>query len=297
MPIGPATHLAPLARHINNVYRKQIRRARNLKENPTYTPGAEKSARNLQTANDGDHICVQDNSELSSIRTGGVDQSNQMFMLNMIDHFDSLAGNLSALAGLSQQGDTLGQERLIHGAVSGVVSQMANRVSEAVTGVVVDLARLLWEDNSLKIAGEMKLPGYPEFHAQSDWVPGDREGDFSDYDISIDIFSMPYRSASDRANAILRLVTEVYAPLQQQLMAQGGMIDMRELNDVLSDLYNLPRLKYEIKFGAIQTDGFAGDEIGGGGGPPTREYVRRSAGGGGGKGAQQAWASLGTKGG
>ena len=295
MPVGPATHLAPLAKHINNVYRKQIRRARDLKENPTYTPGAEKSARNLQNANDGDHICVQDNQELSSIKTGGVDQENQMFMLNMMDHFNSVAGNLSALAGLSPQADTLGQERLIHGAVSGIVAQMANRVNEGVTSLITNLSKLLWDDEVNVIKGEMKLPGLENYSAQSDWVPGDREGEFREYQISIDIFSMPYKSATDKVSAILQTVNQVYLPLQQQLMAQGGSIDMRELNDMLSDLLDLPRLKDIIKFSTPIDPAMMGGGGGAtGGGPTTREYVRRSAGtGAAGQSvaSQQAWSA------
>jgi hypothetical protein len=296
MPVGPATHLSPLAKHINNIYRKQIRRARNLKENPTYTPGAEKSARNLLTSSDGDHICVQDNQELSAIRTGGVDQENQMFMLNMMDHFNSLAGNVQAMIGLSPQADTLGQERMIQGAVSGVVAQMANRVNECVTSLITNLARLLWDDEVNTIRGEMKLPGLDGYSAQSDWIPGDREGEFTDYQISIDIFSMPYKSASDKASSILQLVSQVYVPLSDQLMAQGGTIDMRELNDMLADLMDQPRLKEIIRFTTPISPAPASSEGGSrGGGPTTREYVRRSAGSGD-KGRsvsqQQAWASL-----
>jgi hypothetical protein len=299
MPIGPATHLSPLNKHINNVYRKQARRARNMKDNLTYTAAGEKSARNLMSANDMEAVCVNDISEVGVHHMGGVDPPNQMFMREMMNDFNTLAGNLQALAGLAPSADTLGQERLIQGAVSGRISQMASRVNEAVVGLIDDLGRLLWDDEVNKIPGQQTLPGLDWAVAQSDWVPGDREGTFDDYDISIDIFSMPYKSAASQASAILNLVAQVYTPLEAQMMAQGGMVDLRELNDMLSDLMNLPRLKNVIKFTAPQPmeQPMPG---GGGGGPTTREYVRRSAGNneqGRNVQSQQAWASMSRGGG
>jgi len=299
MPVGPATHLSPLARHINNVYRKQVRSARDFKEVQTYTAGAEKSARNLQAAKHGELVCINDPNEIASIKLGGVDQQNQMFMLNMIDHFDNLAGNLSALAGLGPQADTLGQERLIHGAMSGRVAQMASRVTDAVVLLVRDLGRMLWDDDVNSIPGELQWEGLDGVFADSPWKPGDREGQHSDYDISIDVYSMSYKSPSERAKAILELVTNVYVPLGQMLMMQGGTIDMRQLNDTLAELMDLPRLKDVIRFNAPAAA--AGGEMQGmGGGPSTREYVRRSAGNnahGRNVSQQQAWAAASSSGG
>lgn len=295
MPIGPATHLAPLAKHINNIYRKQARRAKIQKENVTYTAAGERGARNLMSSNDSEMVLVNDVNELGTIKMGGVDAESQMFMRDMLNDFNSLAGNLAALAGLSPSADTLGQERLIQGAVSGRVAQMANRVNEAVAGLVNDLAKLLWDDQVNVIRGQMELPGLDGYYAQSDWMPGDREGRFEDYDISIDIFSMPYKSAADQARSIMELVSQFYTPLEGQLAAQGGTVDMRELNDMLSDLMNLPRLKNVVKFTAPMQQEAAQPMPGGGGGPTTREYVRRSAGNneaGRNISSQQSWASM-----
>lgn len=300
MPIGPATHLAPLARHINNVYRKQVRRARNMKDHLTYTAQGEKSARNLMNASDMEAVQVNDLSEVGVQHMGGVDAQNQMFMLGMMEHFGSLAGNLEALAGLGPSADTFGQEKLIRGAVSGRVAQMGNRVNEAVVSLAVDLGRLLWDDVVNTVPGVQTLPGLEGYTAQSDWVPNDREGEFDDYDISIDLNSMPYKSAADQANTILNLVQNVYTPLEPQMMAQGGMIDIRELNDMLADLLNQPRLKDVIKFTAPQPMEQPQMGGGGGGGPTTREYVRKSAGNnerGKNVQSQQAWASMANSGG
>jgi hypothetical protein len=163
--------------------------------------------------------------------------------------------------------------------------------------LVTDLGKLLWDDEVNSIPGELKLEGLDGYHAESDWLPGDREGEFDDYDFTIDVYSMPYKSPTERAKAILELVTNVYVPLGQQLMMQGGTIDMQQLNETLAELMDLPRLKDIIKF----TKPLNVDVMQGGGKPSntTREYVRRSAGGGG-QGAnvsqQQAWASVSDRG-
>jgi hypothetical protein len=107
---------------------------------------------------------------------------------------------------------------------------------------------MLWDDEINSIAGELQFEGLDGYYAESDWVPDDREGDFSEYDLTIDVYSMSYKSPVERARAILELVTQVYVPMQQMLMMQGGVIDMQVLNDTLSELMDLPRLKDIIRF-------------------------------------------------
>lgn len=303
MPVGPATHLSSLARHINNIYRKQVSSARQFKEVYAYTPAGEQSARNLVNANHGESVCVTDPNEVTTVKLNGVDQQNQMFLLNMLDHFNTMAGNVSALAGLSPQADTLGQERLIHGAVSGRVAQMGDRVTSAVVSCLKDLAQLMWDDEVNSIPGELEIEGLPGYSAESNWEPGDREGDISDYDICIDVHSLPHKSPSERAQSILELISSVYVPLSDHLMMQGGTIDMQTLNNTLVELLDLPRLKDIVRFNAPatpETPETMGPRAGGKPANTTREYVRRSAGNndqGRNTSQQQAWAALNSTGG
>lgn len=301
MPASPASHLAGLARHINNVYRKQIKSARDFKEIDTYSAGSDKDARNVQNARHGDMVCVNDPKELGKIRTGGVDPGLQQFLLNMQNDFNSAAGNLAALLGLGSQADTLGQEKLIHGAVGGRVASMASRVLDAVTSLVRDLGHMVWFDQVNVIPGQIELESLDGFAVDATWTPDDREGNFIDYNLSIDVYSMAYKSPGERANAIMQVLSQVYGPFMQMLQQQGGTINFQRLNEILSELLDLPRLKDIVQFtGAMP--GMPEVPLQGGAGKPansTREYVRRSVGQGGTAQSrnvmqQQAWGGTAT---
>lgn len=294
MPTSPASHLDALARIINNVYRKQARSARDFKEVTTYTGAGEKSARTFKRAEHGDLLNVNDTNEIGTLRSGGVDASQQQFMLGAMNDFDRMAGNLQALAGLGAQTDTAKQESLIHSSVSGRVAQMGMRVRKAVTSLVRDLAHLMWTDQFNIVQGQMPIDGLDGYSVDATWRPDDREGKFIDYDLQIDVYSMSYRSPAERAGQIMSIVGQVYAPMAQMLSAQGGTLDFQALNNTLAELYDVPQLREIIKFQAMPTQLPQGEsEPGRPVGPTTREYVRRSVGASGRAGnimQQQAWA-------
>ena len=51
-----------------------------------------------------------------------------------------------------------------------------------------------------------------------------------------------------RASQLRELLQTVYLPSLQFMMQQGGSIDWQELTSVLSELYDLPRLKDVVRF-------------------------------------------------
>ena len=286
MPVGPASQLIELDKLINNLMRKQSRQAHRQKENPVYTPAGADDARSLRNAGDGEWIKVQDPREVNVIRQGGADPGNQNFMLNSMELFDRMAGNLPALLGLGASSDTVGQEKLIHGAASRKEGQMSRIVFEATLDVIRELAFLLWNDKFKTIPGELTIDGFPGYSAESNWTPDDREGEFRDYQIDIDVHSLAYQSPGERVGAIMGLLERTYIPMMQVLEAQGGTIDFSELTDILSELLNLPRLKDVVVF----TAPIAEQEAGGGMTGPSHErsmpastqrsYVRQDAGSG-----------------
>lgn len=279
MTVGPAVQLAALDNLVNNLMTKQARQAQRQKENPVYTPAGTESAKNLSDSFDGEWLQVQDPREVSVVRQGGPDQANQQFMFDAMKLFDRMAGNLPAMLGLGTSADTVGQERLIHASGSRKEGKMQEVCLRATTSVIEELAFLLWLDDFNTIPGQVSLDGFPDYRAQSDWVPGDREGEFKDYQFEIDVYSMSYQSPAERVMAINKLIGEVYAPMLQQLAEQGGAIDFSRLTSMYSDLLNLPRLKEIVVFTSPIDDMGAGPSVSGGGKPShtERRYVRQNA--------------------
>lgn len=251
MPTSPASHLSTLSRLANNLIRKQARQAVRQKDIHTYTPAGAKDAQRIQQANDGAFIQVQDGTQIGEVRMGGVDPSNQAFLLGVMEMYDRFAGNLTAMLGLGAQAPTASQEQIIQGKVSNKEAQMQYRVLDAASRLIRDLGGMLWNDQVKVIPGQIPIDGAEGYFVDATWRPDDREGTFYDYQIDIDVFSMGYTSPAARANTLNQLITQVYAPLGGLLSQQGGQLNLQKLVELHAELLNIPQLRECIQFQTI----------------------------------------------
>ena len=245
MGISPAMNLKPLSDVINGLMRKQRRQAQRQKDIPFYQAGHHDDAKRIEQASDGEWTRVDNPDAVNVMKMGGVDQGNQAYGMQMTDVYDRMAGNLQAMAGLGPQADTLGQDKLIHGAVSKREANMQYRVVKFASELTRDLGWLLWVDQIKEMPMEFEEAGAT---FRTSWDPTVREGDFLDYNFEIEPFSMQYKSPSERVNGLTGFLTQVAFPMQQQLMQAGGQIDFQELVEIYSDLMDLPRLRSVVKF-------------------------------------------------
>lgn len=248
MPTSPASHLASMARLVNNLFRKQSKRARAQRQVHTYAPSAKNVAGRAKNAIDDEFIESPDPKEIGEIKIGGVDANLQAYAEGLIGLYDRMAGNLTAMLGLGAQAETLGQEQLIHGAVSKKEAKMIYRVTDGTRRVVRDLSRMLWNDAAKVIPGVIVPHGAEDYPIDATWTPGNREGEFPEYDINIDVFSMAYQSPSSRVQTINNILSSIYVPLMPSIEQQGGSIDMRELNEIYVDLLGEPRFNKLLSF-------------------------------------------------
>ncbi len=273
MPTSPASHLTSLSRLANNVLRKQARRARSQTKVHTYTPAGAETAKKIRAASDDQWVMAEEPKEIGEVLVGGVDPQSQAFFLGVVELYDRMAGNLQAVLGLGAQSETVGQEQLIHSSASKKIAQMQYRVTDFTRDIVRDLGHMLWSDAAKVIPARIDVPGAEGFSVDATWTPEQREGDFFDYDLNIDVYSMPYQSPNQRVQSLNYLLTQVYAPLAPILAQQGGAINLQKLTEVYADLLNEPRLKGIVEFtGPPQ----AGAEEGGAPATTTRQYVRQS---------------------
>lgn len=248
MPCSTAADLQPLERLINNLYRKNARKAARQKDTPVYTPSGEQTARKLRNASDGEWISVTDPREVNVIKHGGIDGNSHGFMLNSMELFDRMAGNLQAMLGLGPSSDTVGQERLIQAAGSRREGQLQTAVVNATIELVKDLSMLLWQDSFTEIPSVQSLESAPQITYDTSWSPDDRDGEFRDYKFDIDVYSMQYQTPSSRVQAVNQLLQSIYIPLMPMIQQQGGNLDMAELTKMHSEMLNLPRLKDIVGF-------------------------------------------------
>lgn len=276
MPSSLADQLSPMSRLANNLMRKQARQASRQKETHAFPSSSADDARRWKSASDGGIFHANEPERIKTLVSGGANPNNQMFLGNTIDMFDRMAGNLTAMLGLGKQSGTVGQEQLIHNASGRKETYMQSIFVEKVRHLVKDLGKLLWDDEFKEIPGSMQIPGAEWLVADMTWYPGDRQGDFEDYDFNIDVYTMAYQSPSQRVGGLVQVVTQVFAPLLPMLQQQGGTIDMNKLSDIMAEMMNEPRLREVIKFQMPEMDPTGGN--GGPSKPPmsSREYVRRN---------------------
>ena len=249
MPIGPASQLVALDRTINSIMNKEARRAKASKKNIVYTPAGQEDAARLLRSQDLEMIRVDDTSAINTIEQGGVNRESQAFLQSLFEMFDQQAGNLTSLLGLGAQADTASQERMIHDAGSRKGSQMQYRVLDATRRLIRDLDFLLWEDSFKVLTAQDSIEGAPDLVHDATWTPDDREGNFLDYNLDINIYSMAYQSPSQRAQGLTQLLTQVYLPAQEMLAQQGGTVDFQQLTKMYAELMDLPRLNEIVRFG------------------------------------------------
>jgi len=245
IPVSPAMNLKGMNDIINGLLRKQRRQAQRQKDIPFYQAGSEEDARRLGRASDGEWTRVDNPETVSVLKMGGVDQGNQSFGFQMRDLYDRMAGNLQMMAGLGPSSDTLGQDKLIHGAVSKREANMQYRVVDFAKNICQDMGWLLWNDMATNIENEYKV-GTSTFRTH--WTPEMREGDFLQYNFELEPYSMMYKSPSERLNNLTNFITQVLMPMQQNLQQSGGMIDIQELVEINAELLDMPRLKQIVKF-------------------------------------------------
>ena len=248
MPSSPASHLSSLSRLINNLTRKQSKRARNQKRLHLYSSTGAKTAKEMQKAGDDQFIEANDPSEVAEHTIGGIDPAVEQFRAGLMNEFDRMAGNLPAMMGLGPSAETAKQEDLIQGAVSKKVASMQYRVVDASVRLIKDLGYMLWKDQFLSIQSQTPIEG-TEYSFDSTWTPDYREGNFEEYEINIDLHSMPYQSPSSKVAALNQLMTQIYAPLSNLMMQQGGSYNLQELTSIYADLLNLPQLRDVIQIG------------------------------------------------
>ncbi len=278
MPTSPASHLESLDALVNDLMRKSSRQAERQKDVHLYTAGGADSAQQIQLADDGEWVNVNDPSEIATIKQGGVDPGNYAFMGGAMDMFDRMAGNLTAMMGLGRQASTVGQEKLIHEAASSKGASMQRRVVSATVRLIKALAQMLWEDAAKEIVSQMEIPGSRGMTTTFEWKPGDREGNFIDYNFDIDVYSMQYQSPASKLESLNTLLAQVYLPMIQVLMQQGGTIDFFALTKLYAEMMRLPELETIIKFGSVVDSGDSTSPIARIPKAPTstRNYVREN---------------------
>jgi hypothetical protein len=282
MPVSPASLIDEMDRLINNLMRKQARRAQNQKNVTVFDPSASQTAKRLKDCVD-DEILQGNPQQIAPITVGGISPQTQGFMNECLGLVDELGGGINMRLGAAPGSDTATQDEMMRSASSQLMAQMQTRVASATRALVKSLAFELWQDEFKTIAARLPVEGAPEYTYDATWRPGEREGNFLDYEFDVNVYSYNWQNPSTQLNEFITLMTTFYLPLEGQMAAQGGAINLALASNKIAELSNKPWLKDIVSFTNAppeEGEGPRGDVRGRK--PPTNStYTRRSVSGGG----------------
>ena len=246
MPLPPVAVWKDLHDIANSVYRKLSKQAARQKSILPIRNGNPDDGDAIRDAGDGDIIPVEGEVP-KEVRFGGPDQVNLAFLLSVNDMFNRQAGNLDTLGGLSPQADTLGQEQILGANASQRIVFMRRRLNTFVSQILNQLAFYLFDDPFVDMDLEKPIRGTSATVGFS-WNPDTREGDLREYNITIEPYSMVYKSPQTQLNAIMQLLQTVVLPLAPMMQAQGIAINFEKILRTLAEYADITELSDFLSF-------------------------------------------------
>jgi hypothetical protein len=239
MPLPPVALWMDMHELANNIMRKLGRQAARQKTVYGVQPGNEPDGNTAMMANDGDLVKLLNPKAIANLSFPGVEPSQLAFLIQVKNLASWAWGNLDAIGGLSPQADTLGQDRLLTASASQRLFKMQNSVLDFTTEAIRSLAQLLYADPFITLPQTKRVGGIDK---QVLWTPADRETDFLEYNMTIEPYSLQYRSPAERLETIRQWVAQLMLPFQQQMAAQGIYVDMEKLNKIVGEYAGIDEL-------------------------------------------------------
>lgn len=275
--VGPLLTLYDLHRAQNVIASKLIRQAERQKTFVAVERSGKEDAEGLLRVQDGEVYAFDSPQSIGEKRLGGPDSPSFAIFQQFAALISHMGGNLDSIGGLSPQADTLGQEQLMYGAATSSIRDLQERAIEFVTEVCSDMAWYVWTDPEIEFSLTYRLPNVRRPLSMV-FTPEDRFGDFDDFEIDIDVFSMQSRTPNEIAGQISQLFGQAvqWSPMLAQ---QGKAPDFAAYFNLMAKRIGLPELNQLLIDQNTQAQAAEGG-VQGQGGETTRNYVRRNVAGG-----------------
>lgn len=277
LPLAPALLWLDLHELANTLFRKLSKQALAKKTVAMFSGGNDEDANRLKLAVDGEGLTYSGKPP-EALTVGGIDQQELALFLQARDLSSYVGGNYDSLGGLGPQTDTVGQDKLLGEAASARTDAMKAATIAFSRKIFKALAWYEWTDPLRKRTVKKPIAG-TDIVLRREWSDETREGDFLDYNLDIDPYSMQDDNPAIRLQKIMRTLTEIVLPIMPMIQQQGGQIDARKLLETVASLTNVPEIKDLVVFG----EPAQGDPQQGGSAQPsfkpantTRNYVRTS---------------------
>jgi len=210
---------------LNAMARKTKRQADRQKTVVTYDGAAEEDAKSVQNAFDGEMVKVHNVDRLREINLGGVNENSYAYQQGLRQDFSRLAGNLDQLGGIGSDAATATEFAGIQANADVRINYMAGRVENLVRSIQRKKAWFLWNDPMMdqelaKATSDPNIVVMTRFSADRD------EGDFLDYNIDIQPYSLRADTPDTYVRKLLGWLNGVVLPTMQIGAMQGAMLNV-----------------------------------------------------------------------
>jgi len=246
IPASPAVNLKHMHDLQNRLHRRMEKDSDAHRVINTYRHDSATDAQKLRTAERNSWHSMNDPNAIQQVEMGGIDQRDMALATFIQEEYDRFAGNLQAMGGLGAQASTVGQEELIHGQQSRSEADLRMSVVDFASDCILDLGRLMWEDQTLEIRTSMPV-GNSGINVTSDWRPDHRDGEFEDYEFRVEPYSMVFKTPEQKLQELYQTLQQL-APLWPMFQAAGASLDAQAIVEEIARLKNRPEFKRFITF-------------------------------------------------
>lgn len=246
IPTSPAINLKGMHDLQNRLHRRMEDDSDAHRVVNVYPPNMADDAERLRTAERNSWQRGTSPEQIKQFEMGGVDQRDMALATFLQSEYDRFAGNLQAMGGLGAQASTVGQEEIISGNLSRNVADMRMAVVSFASDCILDLGRLMWEDQTLELQTSIPVEN-SGIRVSSDWMPDYRQGAFEDYEFRVEPYSMVFKTPEQHLQELFQVLREL-APLWPMFQASGATFDAAAIVDEIARLKNRPEFKRFITF-------------------------------------------------
>jgi hypothetical protein len=218
LPCPPASTWYDLHVLGNRIARKLARQADRLKRVLAYEPSSTEDVNAIADADDGETVPVENIQAIREVQYGGTGDEAYSWMDWVKQNFSEQAGNLDMLSGSGSDAPTATQAELLHANTSVRLADMQNQVYQFAAHITRDLAFFLHTDPLIELPLIRRREGVEE---QVVYTPEMREGDWFDFNLDIEPYSMSRPDPNKEVRRKIEFATNV-VPAAAQAMALLG---------------------------------------------------------------------------
>lgn len=248
MPLSPVSLWVDLHDLANRLFDKIGRQAERQKTILGVQSGNDEDANTITGARDGQAVRLNNPNAAKEFNFGGVDAKSLAFLLQTKDLYSYFAGNLDSIGGLGAVADTATQEQMVSASSSKVAMDLQDRTLKFAQYTLEDMGYYLFTEPLVDIRTTRRVPGI-ELDFPVQFNRNTRYGEYRDYNLEIQPYSMQHQSPMMQLNNLSRMLDKYIIPLAPAMAQQGKQIDFGKLMNIMGRLANLPELEEIITAG------------------------------------------------